>query len=145
MRGKKGVSLNSRGTTLIEILMSAAIVLLLAAAASITVLNCQYFASYSRHKTQAMFAAQQIIEQIRRVSFTPANSSTVTTVQLDNYGGTVGAGGYFYGTATTTVTNIDAYCNHVDIEIKWKEKMVSGKKDMKEYYSLNIANDPITN
>ncbi len=126
------------GLTLVEVLISIAIMLLLLTAATQTILNSQFLTSYSRHKAQAMYAAQQILEQQRQKSFSASSSQTTAPVILD-------ANSNFNGTAITTVTNLDAYRNHVDVEIDWQEQILAAKVTMKEYYSTNIANDPIPN
>ncbi len=138
--------LNSKnGVTLVEVLVSIAIVLVLLTAAAKTILNGQFLTSYARHKTQAMYAAQQLLEQQRWLAFSTTSSQTTAPVILDTYGNYSSSAGYFYGTAITTITNIDAYRNHVTIEIDWPEQILSGKVMMKEYFATNIANDPISN
>ncbi len=129
---------SENGMALVEILISIAVVLILFSAATMSILNSQFLASYSRHKTQAMYVAQQLLEAQRRQTFVAASSSTTAAVTLDTYVN-------FTGTAITTVANLDAYRNQVTVEIDWVEQMLAGKKTMKEFYSVNIANDPVPN
>ena len=126
------------GLTLVEVLVSIGVVTLLVISAVQTILSSQYLTSYSRHKIQAMFAAQQILEQQRQKTFSAASSQTTVPVILD-------VNGNFMGTAITTVTNLDAYRNQVKLEIDWQEQVLAAKMTMKEYYSTNIANDPVPN
>ena len=128
------------GVTLIDILVSILLLSTLVIAAAATILNCLFLASYSRHKIQAMFVAQQIMEQQRRQVFSTIPFQTTTSVTLDN-----NSGGSFLGTAIVTLVNLDIYRNQINVEIDWPEQVLTGKITIKEYYSTNIVNDPIPN
>ncbi len=133
------------GFTLIEVLVSTLVVASLVLAGAKTITDSQYLNSLSRHKVQAMYAAQQILEQKRRATFVAASSVVTAPVVLDTYGNFSNTNGYFYGTSVTTVTNLDAYRNQVTVEVSWPEQVLAAKRTTREYFSTNIANDPIPN
>jgi len=132
------ISKSENGLTLIEVLVSIAIMFLIITAITQAIISSQFFTSYSRHKLQGMYAAQQILEQQRQKQFSASSSQTTAPVILD-------ANGNFNGTAITTVTNLDAYRNRVSVEIDWPEQIQASKVIMKEYYSTIVANDPVPN
>ena len=131
---------NNNGLTLVEVIVSMGIVLLMSVAATQTLLNSQFLTSYSRHKMQAMYTAQWLLEQKRKQPFVAVNSVTnpPATVILDYSNN-------FTGTAVTTVTNLDANRNQVKVEIDWQEQVLSAKITMKEVYETNIGNDAVLN
>ncbi len=131
-------SVSRDGLTLVEVLVSIAIVFVLVGAITQSILSSQFMTSLSRHKIQAMYASQQMIEHQRQKTFVAASSLTTGVVSLDASAG-------FNGVSRLTVTNLDAYRNRVDVEIDWPESVLGSNMTMKEYYSTNIANDSVPN
>lgn len=132
------------GLTLIEVLVSIWLFSLLIIATAMTILNCLFLGSYARHRIQAMYTAQEMIEQQRRQTFSTIPFQTTTPVTLDPSGNN-NSSGSFLGTAIITVANLDAYRNQMKVEIDWQERVLAGKITAKEYYSTNIVNDPVPN
>ena len=134
-----------RGSSLVEVLISIAIVAIFLVAASSTILNSQFLASYSKHKLQAMYAAEQILEQERRLTYGNLVSVVSTPVTLDTKGTYNTTADDFLGNAVITVIVLGTYSKQVQVQINWQEQVTSGKLTMKEYYSTDIANDTVTN
>lgn len=149
MRKKNAVKMkrffSPKGTSLVEVLISIAIVAIFLVAAANTILNSQFLASYSKHKLQAMYAAQQIIEQERRLTYANLISVASTPVTLDTKGTYNTTADDFLGNVIITVTILDVYHKQVQVQINWQEQVMSGKLTMREYYSTNIANDTVPN
>ncbi len=114
------------GFTLVEVLVSVGIILLFLPFAANLLINSQILASYSKHKIQAAYAAQQIIETQRQepISYfapklatqNPVNTTITGAVVLDtkgNYSNTICNSNVniFCGTATITVTP-ETYTNN---------------------------------
>ncbi len=135
----------NKGVSLVEILVSVGILVIFLTAAIMTILNSQFLASYSKHKLQAMYAAEQILEQERRLTYTNLVSVASTAVTLDTKGTYNTTADDFLGNVVITVTVVDVYHKQVQIQINWQEQLTSGKVTMREYYSTNIANDTVPN
>ena len=134
-----------QGSTLVEVIVSVAIVVIFLTAAASTILNSQFLASYSKHKLQAMYAAQQIIEQERRLSYANIISVASTPVTLDTKGTYNTTADDFLGNVIITVSSVDVYHKQVQIQINWQEQITSAKATLREYYSTNIADDTVPN
>lgn len=130
------------GLTLVEILVSLALLVILAAGMASTILSSQFFSSYSRHKIQAAYAAQQILEQQRRTAFSAIATQASAAVTLDTKGTYNTTADDFNGNRVITVTSIDAYRKMVQVEINWQEQVASGKITAREYFKTTIANEP---
>ena len=63
------ISNTKSGFTLVEVLVSVGIMLIFLPFAASMLTNSQLLASYSKHKIQAAYAAQQIIETQRQNPF----------------------------------------------------------------------------
>ena len=136
---------NSKSFTLVEVLVSLALIVLLWGATVGAIFNNRFLLSYSRHKMQAAYVAQQILEQERRLVFSPNSSLSSAVVILDTQGTYNTTADDFMGNSVVNVTNIDAYRNMVRVEINWLEKVGSGQMTMREYYTTTFANDPELN
>lgn len=136
---------SKRGSSFIEVLISIAVVLVFVAAAASTILNSQYFASYSKHKLQAMYVAQQIIEQERRLTFANLVSIASTPVTLDTKGTYNTTADDFLGNVVVTVGVIDASRRSVQVQVNWQEQVNTTKVTMREYYQTTIVNDTLPN
>jgi prepilin-type N-terminal cleavage/methylation domain-containing protein len=135
----------NNGVSLVEVLVSVFLIGILIMAATETIIDSQFFNSYSRHKVQTMYAAQQLLEAQRQQPFAAASFQTpVQQVILDTSGSTNPAK-YFYGSAVTTLTHLSADLNQVSVQISWSEKTRRGPVTMTENYLTVIANDPIPN
>jgi len=156
------------GFTLVEVLVSVGILLVFLPFAASMLTNSQVLASYSKHKIQAVYAAQQIIESQRQqpfVNILPGHSVTVlpspASVVLDtkgNYSNTNCSTNpnLFCGIAVITLTPA-VYTNsagvsvpsstvdHVVVQISWPEQISAFKMTMTETYAEDIANDPMLN
>ena len=129
---------SKQGLTLVELLISVGVMLLVVIAAAQVLLSSQFLASYQRHKVQAMYAAQQLLEQKRQTAFSATSSTSTQAVVLD-------AGTNFSGSAVTTVTNIDANRNQVSVAVSWVEKIFGRDITMREYFATNLTIDPLLN
>src|SRR6202167_1172053 len=104
--GRMGKFSNTKsGFTLVEVLISVGIMLVFLPFAASMLTNSQLLASYSKHKIQAAYAAQQIIETERQnafISLSPGQSQVIgpSSVILDTKGN--------YANANCNNTNI--YC-----------------------------------
>ena len=160
------LSSTERGFTIIEVLVSVGILLIFLPFAASTLTNSQLLASFSKHKIQAAYAAQQIIETQRQNPFIVLLAGTSQTigpasVVLDTKGNYANVNcstnpNIFCGTAVITVTPT-IYTNssgtqvtsttvdHFVITISWSEQVLNSKIPVTETYAEDIANDPILN
>ena len=164
---------NNRGFTLVEVLVSIGIMLVFLPFAASMLTNSQLLASYSKHKIQAAYAAQQIIETQRQIISTyftapigPLLSGQSTTIGpgsviLDtkgNYANTNCSSNpnIFCGTANITVTpavytnsvgakTTSTSIDHFTIKISWTEQILNMKVPVTEFYAEDIINDPMLN
>lgn len=134
-----------KASSFVEVLVSMAIIIILVTAAASTILNSQFLASYSKHKIQAMYAAQHIIEQQRRLAFSNIVSQASTPVTLDTKGTYNTSADDFLGNVILTVSSLDVNRKQLQVQINWQEQITTAKVTMREYYSTIIANDPLTN
>lgn len=153
---------NESGFTLVEILVSVGIMLIFLPFAASMLTNSQLLASYSKHKIQAAYAAQQILETQRQNPFLViaaghSVASGPSSVVLDTKGNYINPNcnnsNVFCGTATITVTPA-VYSNsaipsttvdHFVVTISWVEQIVKLKVPMTETYAEDIANDTMLN
>lgn len=103
----------------------------------------KYSASYSRHKIQAMYAAQRKIEDLRKVTYPPSGSTTA--IRIDTKGTPDNAADDFTGTQIVTVGPDLGYYRQVIVEIRWNEIFFGRVKQMREYCATYIANEPQVN
>jgi prepilin-type N-terminal cleavage/methylation domain-containing protein len=159
------------GFTLIEVLVSVGIMLIFLPFAANMLTNSQLLASYSKHKIQAAYAAQQILETQRQIISTYFNplpllsgqSKTIgpSSVILDTKGNYNNLNcntntSIFCGTSIITVTpavytnsagvkNTSLTVDHIVVQIFWFEQIVKLKVSMSETYATDIANDLMLN
>ena len=101
--------------------------------------------SLAKHKTQAIYAAQQAIETLRKQPY--ANIAGSTSAVIIDSKGTDNLSDDFNGTQTITVYT-DAgvqYCKRVVADIGWKEIIFGKSRTMHESCGTYIANDPQAN
>lgn len=154
------------GFTLVEVLVSVAIMLIFLPFAASMLTNSQLLASYSKHKIQASYAAQQIIETQRQnpfINLSPGQSQTIgpAAVVLDTKGNYANTNcstnpNLFCGTAVVTVTptvytnsfgvsTTSTMADHFTVQISWVEQILQLQVPMTETYAEDIANDPMLN
>jgi prepilin-type N-terminal cleavage/methylation domain-containing protein len=164
-------ALNTKsGFTLVEILVSVAILIIFLPFAASMLTNSNLLASYSKHKIQAAYAAQQLLEAQRQSAFVvlaagasktipAAGSNAVVLDTKGNY--TVvncnGANtGDFCGTevmtitptvytSTTGVKTTSTTVDHVSVTVSWVEQVVKLKVPMTLTLAEDIANDTMLN
>jgi len=142
----RNISSSDNGLTLIEVMVSVALIVILLTATASTIINSQLLSSLARHKVQAAYVSQQILEQQRRLAFSNIVSLPAAAVTLDTRGTYNTTNDDFIGAAVITVTNIDSYRKKVQVEIDWPEWLLTGAQvTMKEYYATTIANEPQLN
>ena len=158
----------AKGFTIVEVLVSVGILIVFLPFAASMLTNSQLLASYSKHKIQAAYAAQQIIETQRQNPFLVIASGKSVTVSpnpasvvLDTKGNYTNTNcstnpNLFCGNATITVTPA-VYTNsskvqvtsttvdHFVVTITWTENILKLKVPMTETYAEDIANDPMLN
>ena len=159
------VSNTASGFTLVEVLVSVGIMLIFLPFAASMLTNSQLLASYSKHKIQAAYAAQQIIETQRQNAFVSllAGQSQVigpSSVVLDTKGNYANANcantNIYCGTVLITITptvytnssgvkTTSSTVDHFVVSISWSENILELKVPMTETYAEDIANDPMLN
>src|ERR1700679_946706 len=97
------------GFTIIEVLVSVGIMLVFLPFAASMLTNSQLLASYAKHKTQAAYVAQQLLEAERQLPFANIVSQPAGAVARDPKGDYPNVGGatnpkLFCGQAVITVT-----------------------------------------
>lgn len=133
------------GFTLVEVMTSVLLLTMILVTFLGALLVCRYLGSYSKHKVQAIYTAQRIIEEQRRRPFLNLLSQPYGPVSIDTRGTFNSSADDYMGNAFITVTNIDAYRKRVQVEVNWQERTVLGTVTKKEYCATNIANEPQLN
>jgi type II secretory pathway pseudopilin PulG len=159
---------NKSGFTIVEVLVSAGIMILLLPFAAGMLTTTQLLASYSKHKIQAAYAAQQIIENQRQSAFVVVPAGTTVTILpspssviLDTKGNYASANcnnnSIFCGTAVVKATQAvytgtngvaqaaSTTVDHYVVTIQWIEQIVNLKVPMTETYAEDIVNDTMLN
>ncbi len=132
---------HERGLTLVEIVISLGLIVILVTSTASTVISSQFLASYAKHRVQAMYVAQTILEQKRRLPFASILSVGSTSVTLDNKG-TSDSTDDFMGSYIFTVSNSPSvYLKPVQVTVSWQEQITSGKVTMTETINTTIANE----
>ncbi len=137
---------SGKGFTLTEILASFSIMLTVwVCVFGVSVANRKII-SYSKHKIQAIYLAQQKIEQLRVSPFPPASITAPGEVIILDDMGTTSTADDLMGHRLVTVTVLDAYCRRVQIEVNWSELSMGGVGiARREYCTTTIANEPTMN
>jgi Tfp pilus assembly protein PilV len=142
------------GFTIAEVLVSAGLMVVLLPFAGNMLANSQLWASYSKHKIQAAYLAQLIMETERQLPFASIVNQAATNYPLDTKGNYISSSNYFYATVVITVTPVvypnstipSTNVDHVVVTITWPENIFSQLHvTMTEIYAEDIANDPMLN
>ena len=156
----------NKGFTIIEVLVSVGVLLVFLPFVASMMTNSRLLASYSKHKIQAAYAAQQIIETQRQQPFTPLTPGQSfvigpASVVLDTKGNYTDSNcatnlSLFCGNVIITMTpavytngagvqTTNTAINHVVVTITWTEQIVKFQVPVSEIYAEDIANDPMLN
>lgn len=141
----KGVHNLQSGLTLVEVLVSILLIVILLTAAATTILNSQFLSSYSKHKIQAAYVAQQILEQERRLGLAGMSSQPSAVVTLDTKGTYGTTADDFLGNRVITVTSGGAFRKMVQVEVNWQERFGTGKVTMREYFTSTFTDESALN
>jgi len=158
----------AKGFTLVEVLVSMGIMAVLLPVLSILV-SSQYLASVAKHKIQAAYVAQQLIETQRPIISTyftptpllagqskvingfvtidtkgiyPANSCANSNLPCGSTSITVTPTVY---TSTTGVKTTSTTVDHFVVKISWNEQITKSRVPMTETYAEDMANDSMLN
>lgn len=141
------IELRSRdGFTLTEVVISVLILVIIWLSAVDALIVGKYSASYAKHKVQAMYAAQQKIEELRKQPYPPSSSNS--TVRIDTKGTPDNISDDFTGTQVVTISDVGGsggYYKQVLVEIRWNEVLFGRNRTMREYCGTYIANEPQIN
>ncbi len=141
----KQVSRAKGGFTIAEVLISVSVIALVLVAFLGVLVISQEIASYSRHKVQAMYAAQRIVEEQRRLAFATLASQASAAISIDTRGTFNTTADDFMGTRRITVTTLDTYRKRLAVEVDWIEHTFRGNVTMREFCTTDIANEPQLN
>jgi type II secretory pathway pseudopilin PulG len=158
------------GYTIVEVLVSVGILIIFLPFAANMLTNSKLLASYSKHKIQAAYAAQQIIETERQGAFivlAAGHSQTIpaagaNAVILDTKGNfsfntcNNANAGAFCGTSVITVTpavytsttgvqTTSTSVDHFVVTISWIEQIINLQVPMTETFAEDVANDTMLN
>ena len=142
------ISLRSRSAmSLTEVAVSLFILVLIWIAAVDAMIVGKYSASYARHKAQAIYMAQQAIENLRKTPYGLMVSSGPTTIAIDSRGTPDNNADNFNGTQTITVDAevLGTYYRKVAVNIRWNEIFFGRARQVNEYCATYIANEPQVN
>jgi Tfp pilus assembly protein PilV len=133
----------SRGISLTEVLIGTLLLTLAWISAVSVIIVSKYSISCSRHKTQAMYVAQRILEEGRRWPFSDLSNGFRTShtgpVSIDTNGTFANTNDDFMGNSVVTVSQLDAYRDKVTVEINWNERFDSANRTMREYFTTDIT------
>ena len=131
----------SKGFTLVEVLISVGILALVWVSAVGIMVVGNYAASHAKHKAQAIYIAQRILEEERRQPFSSIVSLTSAPVSIDTKGTFSTTTDDFTGNRVVTVTSLDTYRKRVLVEVNWSERTNGVNITKREYCSTDIANE----
>lgn len=139
---------SQKGFTLVEVLISLFIFLIVCLSFASALVTSMYLCSYMKHRVQAMYWAQRLLEEERRIPFANIVSQlSPVTISLDTKATFNVTTDDFTGNRIITVTDVDKavtnmYRKHVQVEINWMERVLGGNVKRQEYCSTDIANEP---
>ena len=136
---------SSKGFTLVEVLTSILLLLIVWTVSLNSMLNYKHIDSFAKHKIEATYVAQRILEEERRLAFANIVSRNYGAVSVDTRGTFNSAADDFLGTAKVTVTDLDVYRKRVQVEVSWSELSPIGTVIKREYCTTDIANEPELN
>ena len=135
-------SRNSNGFTLVETMTAVLVLTLVWVSVPGSFVSYKYISNDSKHKIQARYVAQRILEEKRRQSFSSLVTGSYGTVSIDTKGTFSSSADDLTGSASVTVTSLDTYRKRVQVAVQWQEKTPVGVVTKIEYYTTDIANDP---
>lgn len=103
-----------RGFTLPEMLISIGLFGLVWVSLVGSILAGKAVEIRARHKIQATYAAQRVIENLRGLPYLSVISAPDTAIEIDRQGP-------LFGTSAVTVSFINAYCKKINVRITWRE------------------------
>jgi len=124
-----------KGFSLTEVLVSIAIFMMVWLPTVTGIVACMYLSSYMKHRVQAAYWAQELLEDNRRI--TPVSQPS-TAFSLDTNGTFNTTADDFTGNSVITVTNLNAHENRVQVAISWNEKIMGGVITVHEYYTTDF-------
>ena len=132
---------SSSGFTLVEVLTSILLLLIVWTVSLNSMVNYKHIDSFAKHKIEAAYVAQRILEEQRRQPFANLVTRNYGPVSIDTRGTFNSSADDLIGVAKITVTILDAYRKRVQIEVSWPELSAIGTVTKKEYYATDIANE----
>jgi len=141
----KSIPKLENGFTLIEIMISSFIFVLVWMAIATSFIAVRSLGSYSKHKVQAIYVAQRILEEQRRQPFANLVSQASAPVTIDTMATFSTTADDFMGNRIITVTNIDTYRKRIQVEVNWTEFISRVAIVMREYCTTDIADEPQLN
>lgn len=132
------------GFTLIEAMVSVAMIALVWIAGFNVFITSTMSYSLVKHKAQALYAAQGTVERLRKQPFTAIQGST-SIVTIDDKGTPDNYTDDYNGTQVVTVYNDSVYYKRVIVDISWNEVIAGKDKTIHEYLGTWIASDPQVN
>jgi len=132
---------------MVEILVSISIFFLAWMATVTAITASRYLSVYVKHKAQAIYYAQRILEEQRRTPFPTLASQSSTLIHLDTQGTFNTTADDFNGNSVITVSPIpgDIYRKRVLVDVNWTERILGGNIPVHEYLTTDIANEPQLN
>ncbi len=133
--------LNGKGFTLVEVMTAVLLLGLVWVAVPGSIVAYNYISSYSKHKAQAIYVAQRIIEEERRKLFVNMGGSFWEAVTLDDKNTFGTTADDYMGGADVTETPLDAYRMRVQVRVEWFERTPIGVVIKYEYCTADISSD----
>ena len=133
------------GFTLIEVVVALLVLVLVWIAGVNAMVMSRHLASRAKHKVQALYAAQRILEEERRRAFSDLASKLTAVISLDTKGTFSSTDDDFPANRVITVTALDAYRKRVQVEVNWTENIDGAQKTVREFCATDIAKEPQLN
>jgi len=133
---------SQKGLTLLEVLVSVSVFFLIWMAAAASIVGSRYLSSFAKHKGQAIYLAQEALEEQRRRTFNNI-ASRADAVPLDTQGTFNTATDDLNGNRVITVTAVpgDAFRKRVRADVTWWEPILGGRIQIHTYCTTDIANE----
>jgi uncharacterized protein (TIGR02598 family) len=146
--------LNKKGFSLLEVVIAMLLLTIVWLASVGVIFISKATASHAKHKVQAIYVIQQIIEDMRKQPFGSLRSYASTkynghTVSIDTRGTPNNTADDLMATPTVTVpsspTDPGGYYTQVLVSLTWTESLLGKSKQVTESFGTYIANDSQAN
>ena len=141
----KRLKKNNKGFTLAETMVAVLFLTAVWVATMGSLVTNKYIASYSKHKVQAIFAAQSIMEEVHRWPFANIIDFDRPGISLDTRGTFNTAADDMMADAHVRVTILAPNRRRVQVEVVWQEHSAIASQQYHEFLTTTMVNESLLN